>query len=81
MKAKTYLIHCGDCEFYFKFGALYKWSYLRRVFQKRINQYAENFFPGLVLRDGQGKLWKPTIAVVLEPAGETDEEVPTEESD
>ena len=71
-KEPRYLVHCGDASFYFKYGRLYRVSYLKQIFQKKLemlqDEYGENreairmeFFPGLTLKDGEGKFWKPRV--------------------
>ena len=65
-----YVIHCGDAEFRFSFGKLYRWSYLKQVFEERLKPFADNFLPGLVLKDGAGQLWKPEVMVEMVPVTE-----------
>jgi hypothetical protein len=62
---RRYLVHTGDTTYYFEHGRLYSQSYLNQVFKKRINHV--ELFPGLVLRDGAGNLFKPELQVVLVP--------------
>jgi hypothetical protein len=66
-----YVVHTGDTTYYFEHGRLYRQSYLNRVFKKKIAPV--ELFPGLVLRDGQGNLWKPELQVTLVPAEEPEE--------
>ena len=68
-----YTVHTGDTSYYFAHGRSYVWSYLKRVFRKRISPI-DNPYPGLVLRDDEGTLWKPELQVVLVPAPEPEEE-------
>lgn len=68
-----YLVHCGDATFYFQFGRLYSLSYLKQVFKRTVNRRLFDdidLFPGLILRDGSGKLWKPEVQVKLVPVKE-----------
>jgi hypothetical protein len=71
-KEPRYLVFCGDASFYFKFGRIYRLSYLRQIFRKKLaklkEEYDENqdairmeFFPGLTLKDGKGNLWRPEV--------------------
>lgn len=62
-----YLIYCGDAEYRFAFGKLYRQSYVHQIFRQRLKLFADNFLPGLVLRDGSGQLWKPVVRVELVP--------------
>lgn len=71
-KDARYVVHTGDTTFYFECGRLYRESYLKQVFKKRIKHV--ELFPGLVLRDGSGNLVKPELQVVLVPAPEPEEE-------
>ena len=63
-----YVVHCGDSTFYFQYGRMYRLSYLKQVFEKMINRRLFDdidLFPGLILRDGKGRLWKPEVQVKL----------------
>jgi len=73
--AQVYKVRTGDTTFYFQMGKLYRESYLRRIFKKKIQQCVTcgndiELFPGLVLEDGAGKRWKPELQVHLVPMEE-----------
>ena len=70
-KDLRFVIHCGDTSLHFAYGKLYRLSYLEKTFKQALEPFSENFFPGLVLRDGAGNLVKPQLQVVLVPASET----------
>jgi hypothetical protein len=69
----TLRVHVGDAHLYFKEGSEYTLSYLRQVFRKRIRQ-CENckepfeLFPGLMLEDGNGKLWEIKLEAHIVPS-------------
>lgn len=75
----TLKVFVGDAHQYFAEGREYTLSYLRQVFRKRIKQ-CENCkdpfeaFPGLVLRDRQGRYWKPKLEVHLVPEERPEED-------
>jgi hypothetical protein len=61
---QSYIVHRGDATFYFEFGRLYLLSYLKQIFRKKIQhcsacEHPIELFPGLILRDGEVKLWRP----------------------
>ena len=68
----TLKVHVGDAHLYFTEGIEYSLSYLRQVFKKRIrkceccNEPLE-LFPGLVLRDKEGRLWEAKLEVQIVP--------------
>ncbi len=69
---QVFKVHTGDTTFYFQMDKLYREPYLKKVFKKKIRQCATcttdfELFPGLVLEDGKGKLWKPELQVHLVP--------------
>lgn len=69
----TLKVYVGDADYYFRAGSEYNLSYLRQVFRNRIKKCEvckEPFeiFPGLVLEDSNGRLWKPKLEVQLVPA-------------
>lgn len=69
----TLVVHQGDAHLYFEEENEYALSYLRQVFRKRIKKCEAckepfELFPGLVLQDSNGKLWKPKLEVQLVPA-------------
>jgi hypothetical protein len=71
-----YVVHCGDSQYYFQFGRMYRLSYLEKVFQKELAKRLfddPTLFPGLVLRDGSGQLWKPDVRVTLVPVEKPEE--------
>lgn len=69
-----YVVHTGDTTYYFEFGRLYRLSYLKRVFKKKVAHV--ELFPGLVLRDGSGNLFKPELQVQLVPIKPEEEDEP-----
>jgi len=74
---QVFKVYTGDATFYFQMGKLYREPYLKRVFKKKIRQCrscATDFelFPGLVLEDGKGNLWKPELQVHLIPVNPED---------
>ena len=69
-KEPVFQVHCGDAHHYFGYGRLYRQSHMRRIFTERVERIRVEFFPGLVLKDGQGNLWKPELHVELVPVGE-----------
>jgi hypothetical protein len=72
VKVPRYVVHCGDADLYFKYGKLVSGAQVQKAFERRIKLFGNRidsaeFFPGLVLRDAQGGLWKPEIVVEREP--------------
>lgn len=70
--SQTFKVRVGDTTYYFAANKLYQDSYLRQVFKKKIQQCHScanpiELFPGLVLEDEKGKLWKPELQVHLVP--------------
>lgn len=68
----TLAVYRGDAHLYFEEGDEYALSYLRQVFRKRIKKCEackEPFevFPGLLLQDRDGRLWKAKLEVQLVP--------------
>jgi len=68
----TLVVHSGDAHLYFSENDEYALSYLRQVFRKRIKKCEackEPFevFPHLVLKDREGRLWKPKLEIQLVP--------------
>ena len=66
----TLVVHSGDAHLYFSEKDEYTLSYLRQVFRKRIKKCEAckepiEVFPHLVLRDSEGRLWKPKLEVQL----------------
>ena len=69
---QVFQVYVGDTTLYFMQGKLYQESRLRRIFRKKIRQchrcaFDIELFPGLVLQDGEGNLWKPELQVHLVP--------------
>jgi hypothetical protein len=74
-----YKVHTGDAFHYFGFGHVYKAGYLKTVFKKAIQQCSRcthpfEVFPGLVLEDSNGVLWKPRLQVELVPVTQEESE-------
>ena len=67
-----YVVHTGDTTYYFEHGRRYKKTYIRQVFKKKVAPI--ELFPGLVLQDEEGNLFKPELQVVLVPVVEPEEE-------
>ena len=67
----SFVVHCGDSQFYFQFNRMYQLSYLKKVFRRRIAHV--ELFPGVVFRDDAGQLWKPEVQVNLIPVEEPEE--------
>ena len=68
----TLVVYRGDAHLYFEEGSEYALSYLRQVFRNRIKKCEgckEPFelFPGLILKDSDGRLWRPKLEVQLVP--------------
>jgi hypothetical protein len=49
----------------FHYGEIHRKSYIQRVFNRRLESVKQEFFPGLVLQDGKGDIWKPVVRVEL----------------
>lgn len=68
----TLAVHQGDAHLYFEEGDEYTLSYLRQVFRKRIKKCESckepfELFPGLILEDKDGRLWKLKLEAQLVP--------------
>ena len=68
----TLKIHVGDSHYYFKEGVEYTFSRLRQIFRKAIRKCDGckeplEVFPGLVLRDSEGRLWETKLEVQIVP--------------
>lgn len=70
-KIQQYVVHTGDTSYYFEHGREYKASYLKQVFRKRTEQI--ELFPGLILEDEDGNLFKPLLQVTLVPVPKPEE--------
>jgi hypothetical protein len=67
MSDPRYLVHTGDVENRFKFGCLYRFSQLQRIFNERLRKVKPPIFEGLVLKDSEGLLWKVQVQITLIP--------------
>jgi hypothetical protein len=68
----TFTVYTGDATLHFEYGRSYKQSYLKHVFRERIKQcpacsHPYELFPGLVLKDEKGDLWKVKLKAVFMP--------------
>ena len=72
-KQPRYVVHCGDAHLYFAFGHLYRLTQLEEVFKRKVQPLQEEFFPGLVLKDAKGNLWRPELQVHFVPVLEPEE--------
>jgi hypothetical protein len=68
----TFTVHTGDATLYFEHGRTYQQPYVRQVFRERIKQcprcsHPYELFPGLVLQDETGSLWKVKLQATLIP--------------
>jgi len=66
------LVYRGDATFYFEYGRRYKLSYLKRVFEKKVQHCTAcnaplELFPGVVFQDEQGNLLTTRLTVELVP--------------
>jgi hypothetical protein len=80
----TFTVHTGDSLYYFEHGRSYQQSYVRQVFRERLKRcpacsHPYELFPGLVLKDDNGDLWKVKLRATLMPVKpeEENEEIPT----
>lgn len=71
-KIQKYQVHCGDAWKMFTYGTWWKITQL----MARLNEFLGgiDFVPGLVLRDEEGRLFKPILQVHLVPAEEPEEQ-------
>jgi len=65
--SKRYLIDTADADLYFKFGRLYREHHLQESFRKRLPVLQDQFFPGLVLKDGAGVRYRAQLVVEIKP--------------
>lgn len=64
-KQPRYKVHVAGIWRKFTFGTLWRQSLLFEKFRSMAGKI--EFFPGLILQDGQGDLWKPKLHVELVP--------------
>jgi len=65
IKTKKFTIFQGGVRDHFLFGRSYDATYLRQVFNKELQPFANTFFPGLILQDDAGNLYKPKVIVAF----------------
>ena len=69
-----FTVRAGDSDFYFRFGRELKQSEVEQIFDSRIAALRSTIFPGLVLQDETGGLWRPALQVALVPVEVADEQ-------
>jgi hypothetical protein len=60
-----YTVHCGDVHQVFAFESAWTGEMLNKRFDQLLRRV--EVAPGLVLRDENGKLWRPRVAIELDP--------------
>lgn len=68
--SKRYLVEVGDDHFFFPYGKEITEIQLQRTFEKWVEPYQSELFPGLKLRDEKGQLLKPKLKMKLVPSKE-----------
>lgn len=63
--AKQYECICGDADYYFKFGKVYKEKDVLTKMSRAAITCRSGLFPGLVLRGSDGKQYVPDLKVGL----------------